>query len=65
MILAPDAFKEHNMANISTTIKVDISVTLSVTENIPLGASCSPKEVVAYKAIFTHFRTFCGVGSYS
>jgi hypothetical protein len=40
------------MENISPTIKVDIFVTLGVSKNILLGASCSLEEVGAYKSIF-------------
>jgi len=52
LIPAPDAFEEGSMANIPPTIKVDISVTPGVTENRLIGASCSPEEVAAYKALF-------------
>ena len=51
-IPAPDAFEEGNMANISPTIKLNISTNPEVFEEMMLGASCSPKEVVAYKALF-------------
>jgi hypothetical protein len=44
-ITTPDAFKEENMANISPTIKLDISVTLRVIDNILLGAAYHPKEI--------------------
>jgi len=46
-IPAPDAFEEGNMATL--TIKVDLSVTSGVVENITLGADCSSEEVAAYK----------------
>jgi len=55
LLLSPDAFEEGNMANISPTIKVDISVTTGVTENILLGGAYSPKEVAAYKPLFEEF----------
>ena len=55
-IPAPDAFKEGNMANISPTIKINISTNPEVVEEILLGASCSPEEVVAYKALFQEFH---------
>ena len=42
-ILTPDPFEEGNMANISPTIKVDISTTPEKVEDITLGASCSPE----------------------
>ena len=49
---APNAFKEWNMANISQTIKIDISTNSDIIEEIMLGASCSPEEVDAYTALF-------------
>ena len=51
-ILALDTFEEGNMANILPTIKVNISTNPEVVEEIMLGASCSPEEVTAYKALF-------------
>ena len=51
-ILEPDAFEEGNMANISPTIKINISTYYEIVEEIMLGASCSPEVVVAYKALF-------------
>ena len=54
-ILATDAFKEGNMANISPTIKINISTNPEIVEEIMLGASCSPDEVDAYKALFQEF----------
>jgi hypothetical protein len=41
------------MANISSTIKVDMFVMLNVVERILLGANCSPEEIYAYKALFS------------
>jgi len=54
----PDAFKEGHMTNISPTIKVDISDVPNHVEHILLGASCSAKEIVQYKALF---QEFCNV----
>ena len=51
-ILAPDAFEEGNMANISPNIKVNISTNPEVVQVITLGPSCSPEEVASYKALF-------------
>ena len=51
-ISAPNTFEEGNMANISPTIKINISTNPKVVEEIMLGASCSLEEVVAYKALF-------------
>ena len=45
-----DTFEERNMAKIFPTIKINILTNPKVVEEIMLGASCSPEEVVAYKA---------------
>jgi hypothetical protein len=37
-----DAFEEGNMANISPTIKIDISLKNSIVEEIIIGAACTP-----------------------
>ena len=44
------------MANISPTIKINISTNLEVVEEMMLGASYSPEEVTTYKALFQEFR---------
>ena len=44
------------MANISPTIKVDISTNFEIVEEIMLGESCSLEEVDAYIALFQEFR---------
>ena len=44
------------MANISPTIKINISTNPEVVEEIMLGASYSLEEVAAYKALFQEFR---------
>ena len=44
------------MATIFPTIKIDISTNSEIIEEIMLGASCSPKEVDAYKSLFQEFR---------
>ena len=54
-ILAPDSFEEGNMANISPTIKIDISTNSEIVEEIMMGASCSLEEVDAYTALFQEF----------
>ena len=46
-IPSPDAFEEGNMANISPTIKINISTKLDIIEDIMLGASCSIEEVTS------------------
>jgi hypothetical protein len=47
-----DAFEEGNLANISPTIKIDISIKPGVVEEIIIGAACTPEEITAYKALF-------------
>jgi hypothetical protein len=51
-IPAPDAFEEGNMANISPTVKIDISIKLGIVEEVIISVTCSPKEIIAYKALF-------------
>jgi hypothetical protein len=51
-IPTPDAFEEGNLANISPTIKIDISIKLGIVEEIIIGAACTPQEIAAYKALF-------------
>ena len=61
-ISALETFEEGNMANISPTIKINISTNPKVVEQIMLGASCSLEEVAAYKALF---QGFCDIFSWS
>jgi hypothetical protein len=55
-IPSPDAFEEGNMANISPTVKIDISIKPGIVEEITIGAACSPEELIAYKALFQEYR---------
>jgi hypothetical protein len=55
-IPAPDDFEEGNMANISPTIKINISIKNGIVEDIIIGAACTPQEIVAYKALFQEYR---------
>jgi hypothetical protein len=55
-IPAPNAFEEGNMANISPTIKIDISIKNGIVEEIIIGAACTPHEIAAYKALFQEYR---------
>jgi hypothetical protein len=41
-IPTPDVFEEGNMANISPTIKIDISIKHGIVEEITIGAACTP-----------------------
>jgi hypothetical protein len=55
-IPTPDAFEEGNLANISPTIKIDISIKPGIVEEIILGAACTPQEITAYKALFQEYQ---------
>ena len=61
-ISAPDAFEEGNMANISPTLKVNISTKPEVIEHITLRASFSLEEVASYKTLF---QEFCDIFAWS
>jgi hypothetical protein len=54
-IHAPDAFEEGNMANISPTVKIDISIKPGIIEEITIGVACSSEELTAYKALFQEY----------
>jgi hypothetical protein len=54
-IHAPDAFEEGNMANISPTIKIDISIKSIIIEEITTGAPCYPDEIATYKSLFQEY----------
>jgi hypothetical protein len=51
-----DVFAEGNLSNISPTIPIDISVKPGIVENVHIGASCSPEEIVTYTSLFKEFR---------
>ena len=51
-IPAPDAFEEGNLANISPTIKINISIKNDIVEEIIIGAACTPQEIATYKSLF-------------
>ena len=55
-IPAPNSFEEGNMANISPTIKIDISIKNGIVEEIIIGAACTPQEIAAYKSLFQEYR---------
>jgi hypothetical protein len=44
------------MANISPTVKIDISIKLGIMEEITIGVACSPEEITTYKALFQEYR---------
>jgi hypothetical protein len=51
-----DVFAEGNLSNISPTIPIDISIKPGIVENVHIRASCSPREIVTYTALFKEFR---------
>jgi hypothetical protein len=51
-----DVFAEGNLSNISPTMPIDISIKPGIVENVHIGASCSPDEIVAYTSLFKEFR---------
>jgi hypothetical protein len=51
-----DVFAEGNLSNISPMIPIDISVKPGIVENVHIGASCSPEEIVTYTSLFKEFR---------
>jgi hypothetical protein len=51
-----DTFEEGNLANISPTIKIGISIKDGIVEEIIIGAACTPQEIAAYKALFQEYR---------
>jgi hypothetical protein len=51
-----DVFSEGNLSNISPTIPLDISIKPGIVENVHIGASCSPDELVTYKSLFKEFH---------
>jgi hypothetical protein len=51
-----DVFAEGNLSNISPTIPIDISVKPGIIENVNIGTSCSPEEIVTYTSLFKEFR---------
>jgi hypothetical protein len=53
---AHDVFSKGNLRNISPTIPLDISIKPRIIENVHIGASCSPDEVVTYTSLFKEFR---------
>jgi hypothetical protein len=44
------------MANISPTVKIDISIKLKIIEEITIGTTCSPEELTSYKSLFQEYQ---------
>ena len=55
-------FAEGNMANISTTIPINISANPNVVENVHIDANFSSEEIAIYTALF---KEFCNVVAWS
>jgi hypothetical protein len=55
-IPTPNVFEEGNMANISPTIKINISIKNGIIEEITIGAACTPQKITAYKYLFQDYR---------
>jgi hypothetical protein len=55
LIPTRDAFEECNMANISPIVKIGISIKLVIVEEITIGATCSPEELIYYKSLFQEY----------
>jgi hypothetical protein len=51
-----DVFAKGNLSNISPTIPIDIYIKPRILENVHIGASCSPDEIVTYTSLFKEFR---------
>jgi hypothetical protein len=51
-----DVFAEGNLSNISPMIPIDISVKPGIVENVNIGTSCSPEEIVTYTSLFKEFH---------
>jgi hypothetical protein len=50
-----DMFAKGNLSNISPTMPIDISVKPGIVENVHIGASCSPTEIITYTSLFKEF----------
>jgi hypothetical protein len=57
-IPAPDAFEEGNMANISPTVKIDISIKPGIVEEITIGVHAPLKNSLLTKLSFRNTRIF-------
>jgi hypothetical protein len=52
-----DVFAEGNLSNISPMIPIDISIKPRIIENVHIGPSCSPDEIVTYTSYSKSFVT--------
>ena len=53
---SPSPMADGNMANVSTTIPINISCDLGKVENVYIGVDCSPDEIKYYTKLFKEFR---------
>jgi hypothetical protein len=49
-------YAEGNMASISPSVSINIFHTPSKSENVNIGADCSPEEILIYTNLFKEFR---------
>ena len=52
---SPGQMADGNMANLSPTISINISHDPGKVENVYIGASCSPNEIMEYTELFKEF----------
>jgi hypothetical protein len=57
-----DVFSEGNISNISPTIPLDICIKPGIVENVHIGSSCSPNEIITYTSLF---KESCDVFAWS
>jgi hypothetical protein len=50
-----DIYVEGNMANISSTVQINISRTPRKVENVTINEDCSPEEILIYTELFKEF----------
>jgi hypothetical protein len=50
-----DIYAEGNMASISPTVMIDISLTIGKIENVYISADCSQEEILIYTELFKEF----------
>ena len=53
---SPGSMADGNMANISATIPINISINPNIVENVYIGANFSQEEVSIYMALFKEFH---------
>jgi len=51
-VLVHEVLSKGNMGNITPTMPLDISIKPGIVENIHIGVSYSPDEIIVYTKIF-------------